>query len=215
MKSIHVPYIPGLESLTFEELDRTMELQAAKDFINEVNWKEYPYKPSVALRVARSETSLVLIYDVRGLDLRADTLENNGPVWEDSCCEFFIANPADNTYHTFEINCIGTLLASRRRSRVDADMFTSKELSRIVCHHTLERKQYYENGSTHSWTLAVCIPFDLLGMDADALPARARANFYKCADKTGHPHYLSWNRIEIPLPDFHRPDYFGELIFQA
>jgi hypothetical protein len=28
-----------------------------------------------------------------------------------------------------------------------------------------------------------------------------------------HPHYLSWNRIDIPQPDFHRPDFFGELKF--
>ena len=92
-------------------------------------------------------------------------------------------------------------------------MFGPEELSRIIRHTTLERKEYEENGSIYCWSNAIAIPFDLMGMDATALPASARANFYKCADKAAHPHYLSWNRIEIPSPDFHRPDFFGELIF--
>ena len=40
-----------------------------------------------------------------------------------------------------------------------------------------------------------------------------KANVYKCGDKTEHPHYLAWNRVEAPAPDFHRPECFGEMIF--
>ncbi len=42
---------------------------------------------------------------------------------------------------------------------------------------------------------------------------RIPANFYKCGDKLRTPHFLSWNKIEIEKPDFHRPDFFGELHF--
>ena len=38
--------------------------------------------------------------------------------------------------------------------------------------------------------------------------------FYKCGDKTAHPHFLSWNPVGTPAPDFHRPDFFGELILR-
>ena len=213
MKQIKVPYIAEAETLSFDDLDKVMETEGAKDFISEVNWEEFPYKPAVSFRIARSESHLVIIYNVRGLDLRAAALEDNGSVWEDSCCEFFISHPTDGTYYNFELNCIGTLLAAKRRSRNDADMFGPEELSIIIRHTTLERKEYEENGSIYCWSNAIAIPFDLMGMDATALPASARANFYKCADKAAHPHYLSWNRIEIPSPDFHRPDFFGELIF--
>jgi hypothetical protein len=40
-----------------------------------------------------------------------------------------------------------------------------------------------------------------------------RANFYKCGDKTKRAHFLSWNPIDIAKPDFHRPDFFGEITF--
>ena len=45
-------------------------------------------------------------------------------------------------------------------------------------------------------------------------PESIRANFYKCGDKTAHPHYLSWSPIDTPKPDFHRPEFFGELILK-
>ncbi|MDR1556412.1 MAG: hypothetical protein LBS88_05185, partial [Tannerellaceae bacterium] len=35
----------------------------------------------------------------------------------------------------------------------------------------------------------------------------------KCADDTDTPHYLSWNPIAVSAPDFHRPDFFGEIYF--
>ena len=31
-------------------------------------------------------------------------------------------------------------------------------------------------------------------------------------DKTAHPHYLSWSPIGTEKPDFHRPEFFGELV---
>jgi hypothetical protein len=40
-----------------------------------------------------------------------------------------------------------------------------------------------------------------------------RANFYKCGDKTSHPHWLTWSVVDKPEPDFHRPEFFGILEF--
>jgi len=213
MKEITVPFIEELEKQSFHEMDKAMELSAAKGFISEVNWKEYPYSPTVAFRIARSRTHLVIMYDVRGMDLRAEALEDNGPVWEDSCCEFFVSHPADGTYYNFELNCIGTLLASKRHSRNDAEMFTSEKLSQIRRFSTLERKAVEEAGEIRCWRTALCIPLSDIGLNGDALPDSIRANFYKCGDLTAHPHFLSWNRIDVPSPDFHRPEFFGLLKF--
>jgi hypothetical protein len=46
-----------------------------------------------------------------------------------------------------------------------------------------------------------------------ALPGTSwRANFYKCADRTSHPHWGAWNPIGEVL-NFHKPETFGELRF--
>ena len=62
-----------------------------------------------------------------------------------------------------------------------------------------------------AWELLAVIPFDLIGVDPIRLPEKIYANFYKCADATALPHYLSWSPIDTPAPDFHRPEFFGEL----
>ena len=214
MKTLKIPTIEGLETLDYNELDLAMETGGAKGYIDTVNWPdEYPYMPDVAFSIARSSTHIAVLYHVRSLDLRACALEDNGPVWEDSCCEFFVADPADGTYYNFELNCIGTLLAAKRTGRHDAAHFTADQLSRIKRFTTLPRKQRELNGKIFGWSEGLCIPMDLIVIDCDNLPSELRANFYKCADLSAHPHFTSWNPVEVPSPDFHRPEFFGRLTF--
>ena len=40
------------------------------------------------------------------------------------------------------------------------------------------------------------------------------ANFYKCGDKTVHPHYACWNPVGGEKPNFHQPQSFGKLILR-
>ena len=41
-----------------------------------------------------------------------------------------------------------------------------------------------------------------------------RAHFYKCGDKLQQPHFLSWNAIGNPKPNFHLPQFFGTIVFE-
>jgi len=70
-----------------------------------------------------------------------------------------------------------------------------------------------EQRGVFSWELVVAIPLELMGLDPANLPEKILANFHKCADDTNAPHFLSWNPIDTPAPDFHRPEFFGELYF--
>lgn len=212
MKTIKLPLIENLEQLDFDALSKTMETGAAKLVVDTVNWPEYPYTPLMGVSIAHSSTHLVILYNVRGFDLRAAATEDNGSVWEDSCCEFFVSHPSDGTYYNFEMNCIGTLLAAKRTGRNDAVKFTPEQLARIIRHSTLPKFPVDIPDKIYSWSTALCIPFDLIGVDSENLPESLRANFYKCGDLTAHPHFLSWNPIGIEKPDFHRPDFFGKII---
>ncbi len=213
MKTLNIPFIDGLESMNYAELHEAMETGATKSLVNVVNWEEYPYCPDVAFLVARSKTHLCVLYHVKGFDLRATALEDNGNVWEDSCCEFFVADPTDGTYYNFEMNCIGSLLAAKRTGREDAVPFSIEKLQRVVRHSTLPHESCELEGETFEWSVAMCIPFDMIGVDSTSLPQYLMVNFYKCGDKTAHPHFLSWNPIDVPSPDFHRPEFFGKICF--
>ena len=63
------------------------------------------------------------------------------------------------------------------------------------------------------WSLELEVPFDLI-CEGGKAPERLQANLYKCGDKTAVPHFLSWNPVEVPAPDFHRPEFFGTLILE-
>jgi len=41
----------------------------------------------------------------------------------------------------------------------------------------------------------------------------ASGNVYKCGDCLPVPHFISWNPIKTENPDFHRPDFFGQINF--
>ena len=207
MKTIKVPLV-NFDTL---DLDSVMELQAARFDVNTVNWpSEFPYAPVCAGRIARTEGSLVVDFRVSGLDLRAENKEDNGSQWEDSCVEFFVEDPDGSVYYNFEINALGKVLACSGPDRNHRTPRPADEMKAIARFASVSKVDSVKEG-LQNWRVCIIIPFELIGIDPENLPKKIRANFYKCGDLTAHPHYVSWAPIDTPQPDFHRPEFFGEL----
>ncbi|MCE5225496.1 MAG: hypothetical protein LLG05_06500 [Porphyromonadaceae bacterium] len=213
MKSIKIPYLKTLDVLDLTSIGFLMEDKAHRENIDTVNWNEYPYKPIVAFDIARGDKDLYIRYFVKGNSLRAVHTADDTPVHQDSCVEFFMQVPGEKSYINFEFNCIGTCDAARRLSRNEKTSLTDEEYARIRRHSSLKHQSFDEIQGVHSWELVVAIPFTLMGLDPNYLPEKIKANFYKCADNTAYPHFVSWNPIDLPNPDFHCPAFFGELYF--
>lgn len=215
MKTLSVPFISRLENMDFQELENALELEGTKDIIGTVNWPDkFNYQPSCVFSIAHSEKAIAILYQVRGLDLRAAALEDNGSVWEDSCCEFFVASPDGKKYYNFEMSCIGTVLNACGADRHERPRTSLEDMKKIRRFSSLEHKEWEEKDQIYSWQTAIVIPFEMMGVEGDEVPQELRGNFYKCGDKTAHPHFLSWNPIETEKPDFHRPEFFGKLILK-
>ncbi len=213
MKSLKVPFV----DFENKDLDSALELCGARFDVDQVNWPgEWPYAPICCGRIARSQDALIVDFRVSGLDLRAVNLEDNGHQWEDSCVEVFIQDPDGKSYYNFEINALGKILAcsgASRRSRVPRPADEMKEILRFAQNDSgSQNNGPIEQEGLHNWRVGIVIPFELIGVDPEKLPEKIRANFYKCGDKTAHPHFLSWSPIKTDKPDFHRPEFFGELI---
>lgn len=199
-----VPDLLNQEKIAFEQ-------------ISIANWKtDYPYTPNVQFRMAYAGNVLLLHYKVEEDSIRAVAAEDNGKVWEDSCCEFFISPVVDDTYYNIECNCAGTLLVGfgkDRNGRLHPSSDIMKEVSRWS---SLGREPFAEKVGSYTWELALIIPTTVFFKHKEVvLTGRTiRANFYKCGDKLEKCHFLSWNEIDVPNPDFHRPEFFGELIFE-
>jgi hypothetical protein len=69
-----------------------------------------------------------------------------------------------------------------------------------------------------TWSLQYHIPRSFLetfsGPLGDLAGQTWRANFYKCADDTSHPHWATWSPIENEL-NFHLPQYYAPIRFSA
>ncbi|MDD4514661.1 carbohydrate-binding family 9-like protein [Massilibacteroides sp.] len=212
MKTFKIPNLPALDVLDLSSVDYFLENKALRLNINTVNWAEFPYQPIVIVDVARTDKNLYLRYFVKGNSLKASYVEDGSPVHKDSCVEFFVKTPDSPHYYiNFEFNCIGTCDAAYRESRTEKIGFDEKEYMSIRRHSSLEVKPFDEQTGVFSWELTVSIPFGLIGLDSKDLPEKILANFYKCADDTQYPHFLSWAPINLPEPNFHCPEFFGEL----
>lgn len=185
--------------------------------ISEANWStEFPYTPQVQFRLAYSGNHLLLHYQVEEDSVRAVAPTDNGRVWEDSCCEFFVSPVADNTYYNIECNCATRLLIGFGDSREGRIHAPEEVLRKVDRWSSLGHEPFEEKVGRCSWQLALVIPVDVFFRHTElSLKGKTlRANFYKCGDKLQQMHFLSWNPIDVPKPDFHRPDFFGEVTFQ-
>ncbi len=184
--------------------------------IDNVNWpNEFPKLLSVTVHIAHDNEKLYLYYQVEGEQLRAENTKDFGSVWEDSCVEFFVQRKGEKTYRNFEFNVLSVLLASQRESRETAREFPQELMSSIERFTTI--RHYYEGELQLSdWSLYAEIPKEAIGFSLDEKLSGQTigANFYKCGDETSEPHFISWNPIGTQKPDFHVPEYFGELTFE-
>lgn len=215
MEKIDIPYVEGLEKMDYNSLASTLEIKGEKGIVDKVNWhNEFSYQPLCAVSLAHGDSHIAILYHVRGMDLRAASLDDNGKIWEDSCCEFFVQKPGENTYSNFEMNCIGSILGATGEGRNNRVKRDTEELKKVIRYSSLKKLPYDKSNEIFSWEVAMLVPFSILGFSQHEKPDVLYANFYKCGDKTAHPHFLSYFPIKCEKPDFHRPDFFGKLMLQ-
>lgn len=184
--------------------------------VETVNWPAYPYRPEMAFRIAHTADAILLHYRVTEASVRARYGEDNGSVWTDSCVEFFSIPGGDDIYYNLECNCIGTVLLAAGATRNNREHATPEVIGQIKRWASLGRQPFEERVGTCTWEVALLVPYEVFfkhnihSLDG----VRVKANFYKCGDELQTPHFLSWNPIRVENPDFHRPDFFGDITFE-
>lgn len=216
MNTIKIPYLEKLNGKDANSANKMLDEMTSVCKIDKVNWPvDFPYCPESTFYIAHSGDALYLKFLVNEMNIRALYLNDQDAVWEDSCVEFFCKEENSDTYTNFEFNCIGTAVVTTRKGR-DNDVvpFAESRLKEIDRCTSLYRQIFSEKKGLSHWELTVKIPFQLLGINSSDFPKKLLGNFYKCADGTATPHYVSWNPIHTKNPDFHCPEYFGELVFE-
>jgi len=136
-------------------------------------------------------------------------------VCEDSCVEFFVSPESDGIYYNFEFNGIGTCLLGTGTGRENSKRTDPEIISKIRRQTSVGEKPVKERKGRFFWTITIAIPVEVFFRHKiKTLKGKTfKANFYKCGDKLSVPHYVTWNPVGTDKPDYHRPEYFGQLKF--
>ncbi|MGL4909380.1 MAG: carbohydrate-binding family 9-like protein [Bacteroidales bacterium] len=213
---LNVPHIPtsSLQTINLEILQNFESVPSHQ--IACCNWeKDFPYTPQVNVKIAQTNSHVLLQYNVQENCVRAKYTHPNDAVWTDSCVEFFISLDDKVTYYNCEFNCIGTPLISYNSIPREGQRAAPELLSQILTHSTLGNKPIVLKNGNFDWTLTIAIPYIcFFAHKIDNLKEKKiNANFYKCGDELTTPHFLSMFPIAMSTPNFHCSEYFGELQF--
>jgi len=176
--------------------------------------------PVTEVKLRYDMDNVYVIFRVMDRYIRAVEKKINGRVWEDSCVEFFFTPGPDikRGYFNFEANCKGVFLLKYNLGNGTSGFVSEEDCKSINISHSLTRDVEEEYTEPETWIMEYSIPFSLLSkymqVDIPGPGVSWRANFYKCGDKTSHPHWLTWAPVDYPRPKFHLPEFFGRLDFE-
>jgi len=182
------------------------------------------HRPQTDVKVVHTGDTIHLFYRVQDQYVRSVATKLNDMVCRDSCVEFFVQPRGQGGYFNFEINCSGTMLLYfvedwtrvngefAKRSEVKADT-----ASLVKINPSMPPVVEPEISDPIEWTMKYSIPAELFENFVPKLGDLSgqtwKANFYKCADQTSHPHWASWASIEGDL-NFHQPEFFADIEFE-
>ncbi len=179
------------------------------------------FRPHARAKMMYDQHHLYLIFVVNDRYVRCLTSQINGPVWEDACVEFFFSPDVSfpGRYFNLEVNCAGIpLMHYNRIPDVDITALAIQDIKRIEIAHSQAGMIDPEITDPLTWTLEYRIPIGMLEKYSKITRPEPgvewRANFYKIAENSSNPHYLTWSPVENDEPNFHLPQYFGLIRFR-
>ncbi|MBC7745183.1 MAG: hypothetical protein H7096_08780 [Flavobacterium sp.] len=176
-------------------------------------WPQYNYKPTVSFSTAHNGKSIYIKYYVSEEETKTRFTEINEPVYRDSCVEFFISFDDNQKYYNFEFNSSGICRAGFGENRETRELLPVNVISSIefITSNRLSEDHY------SYWDLCLSIPVTVFCHHhiINLAGKHCKANFFKCGDDLAKPHFLTWNNIIAKEPNFHLPEYFGEISMAA
>jgi hypothetical protein len=211
------------------KLKKSMKIDANWDKAQWKKIKEIPirnfmgklpaFQPVVTAKMMYDAENVYLIYKVEDRHVRIQNTKFNSSVSTDACVEFFFSPDSDwpLRYFNVEINAGGTGLMAYHKDGKRTNL-KEEDFSVVEIAHTLPKKLEQEISEPVTWFLEFKMPLSLLAKYGNfTQPNKGvqwKANFYKTSSRSTNPHYITWNVVQNPVPQFHLPQYFGTLVFK-
>jgi len=181
------------------------------------------FKPEAQAKVLYDKDNIYVIFRVKDKYVKCVTDRINGPVYRDSAVEFFFSPDVNNPLHYFnlETNCGGTALMQFHINvdgKRESKRIPEEDIREVEIVASMPKIVDPEITDEVTWTIEYRIPITMLQKHSViTTPAKGvewKANFYKIASITSNPHYITWSKVDRPIPNFHVPENFGRIIFK-
>ena len=191
----------------------------AKDFpvaaIDSFMWDTNGCRPEsyAAMFAVENEGIHALLWSFEE-NIRCQCTKRDDPVYTDSCLEIFLMPVEDDKrYINFEVNKNGVYLSQIGTCREDRVFI--KELTDLE--PVIYPMEIEEDGQK-AWGYEIVISENFISAlyqtDFKIRETAIKGNFYKCADLSETPHYGAHFPVKTEKPDFHRPEFFGNIIIR-
>ena len=177
--------------------------------------------PKVLAKVVHDADSINGIFQVEDRYVKSVHTHYQDMVCTDSCVEFFIKPSVGNGYFNLEMNAGGAFLFYYvKNHQVEGDAYKEymhvdpKDAAFVTVKTSLPPVVDPEITEPLTWRCQFAI--DRKAMEPYCGPLGTlsgqtwKCNFYKCGDKTSHPHWISW--APVPILNFHLPDCFQDFV---
>ena len=205
-----IRYLNGVDALPLQGVfdpDQIPEpwrgLQEAR--IDQMPWGG-DYRPDCRARVGWNDHGIHVLMYADEPEIRTEVLVTGGAVCTDSCLEFFLEPDIHSgLYLNCEVNPVGMTHLGLGDGR----------FGRMVIHTLPEgMNMTHSEHNGRWWAISYTLPTEFIRekLGAELMINRAmKGNFYKCGDKTAHPHWLMFKPYDTEKPDFHRPEQFTDM----
>ncbi len=185
--------------------------------ISQYPWYKSGRKQNTQIKLcANNENLFIHIVADDKHSFAKQTQLNHMLVCEDSCVEFFFSpsGKLGSNYVNVEVNCCGTLHLAYGPDRDNRQFINLDAASLISVSTSIISPVKLEKPNDQEWQVEITLPFAAI----EALTGEPvnkdkwYGNFYRCGGRV-EPQYAVWKSIDVAEPDYHRPEYFGELVF--
>ncbi len=174
-------------------------------------WMNNGYEPKAAFYFAYNEEALRVRLVAAVTEPLVLALKDNGEIWEDNCLELFWQPFPDHPdYFNFECNALGYMIIGKGPDREHRSCCLSALKPQMEVYTVVRPGKEFEV----NYTIPFAAVEKLFGKPFHPQKGDTfRFNTYICGESTKPMHFGMWSPIDVAEPDFHRPEYFGEGMF--
>ncbi len=209
VKTIHVPFIDAGDGASLERYSSVMD-GLSDDFAMADNWPEYQSGSCAFFKVAHNGAAILVKFYIREDFFQAVERPVNSAVHKDNCVEFFLRFAPGGPYYNIEFNCLGVGKVAYGTSRMERNLLPEASVKQIGTWSRLGTSR-----PVFDWEILLYLPVSVFRFDGirSLNGLHCQGNFYACGDELPDPRYLVWSPVASAEPDFHRPEYFGDIVF--